>query len=88
MNELSPEQLKQIDGRWKSDVDVKLHDIDARLKVLEAAIVDLVTSVKDLNEILVISKGGLSLLYLIAKVVAAIGIIAGGLYTLKKWLLE
>ncbi len=32
---LSPEELRNIEGRWKSDVDLKLDRADIRLRVIE-----------------------------------------------------
>lgn len=78
--ELSDEEIKRIEARWKSDVDLKL---DA----LTRAIADIKISITELNGVLATGKGGVMFLFIAAKIMAAVGVIAASVYAVKKWLL-
>ena len=77
---ISDEELRRIEARWKSDVDTKL---DA----LTRAIADLKLSIVELNVVLAAGKGGVMLLFIAAKIMGAVGVIAAGVYAVKRWLL-
>lgn len=79
--ELSDEEIKRIEARWKSDVDLKL---DA----LTRSVSDLKLSIVELNVVLATGKGGVMFLFISAKIMAAIGVIAAGVYALKAWVIR
>ena len=85
---MSDDEIRRLEAMWKSDVDKKL---DKLLKFMELSVTrerDLSSSVAELNTILQAGKGGLTMLYLIAKVMGAAAVIAGGIYAVKKWIIS
>lgn len=79
-DDLTPERLRQIEARWKSDVDSKLDELRRSVTALQE-------SIAELNTVLATGKGGVVFLFLAAKIMAAIGVISAGVYAAKKWLL-
>lgn len=79
-DDLTPEKIKWIEARWKSDVDLKLDNLQRSVASLQTAIVEL-------NTILATGKGGVMFLFITAKIMAAIGVISAGVYAVKRWLI-
>lgn len=79
-DELTEAEMRRIEARWKSDVDLKLDALTKSVALLQC-------SISELNSVLATGKGGVALLFLSAKIMAAISVIAGGVYAAKKWIL-
>lgn len=55
-DDLTPERIKQLDARWKSDFDKRLSDLNDRLKELEAAAIRIETIFTQASGVLVFVK--------------------------------
>ena len=97
---MTQEDLKMIEARWKSDVDKKLDalavaienrriDVERRIDKFETSIEHLVRSVDELNGVLATGKGGVDMLFLMAKLAGAFTVIgsalAAVLYLIRNW---
>ena len=80
-DELTPDRLRHIEARWKSDVDSKLDELRRSVAALQA-------SIAELNTVLATGKGGVAFLFIAAKIMGAIGVIAAGVYGFKTWLIR
>lgn len=78
---MSDEEMRRIESRWKSDVDLKLDTLTRSMAELKLSIVEL-------NVVLATGKGGVMFLFIAAKIMAAIGVIAAGVYATKAWLIR
>lgn len=86
--DLTPERLKEIEARWKSDVDKKLDAMQVQLDDLRKVGASLTAQLAELNSILAIGKGGVSLTFFLAKMAAALGVLGTAIYALKTWILK
>ena len=87
-DELTPERLKEIEARWKSDVDRKLDAMQVQLDELHKVGAALTAQLTELSEILAIGKGSVSLMFFMAKIMGAIGVIVASVYAVKAWIVK
>ena len=74
-------QLKNLELQWKSDVDKKLD-------TLVIAVDKMSKEIAELNEVMSIGRGGMTFLFVAAKIMAAFGVIAASVYALKAWVMR
>lgn len=98
----TPEERRATDYEWKRSVDERLgmlltgqHASTAergvlreRIDHLGTSIENMTTSITDLNAVLSAGRGGVAMLYLLAKLCVAMGAIAGAIYATKAWVLK
>lgn len=87
-DELTPQRIEEINVRWKSDVDRKLDAMQVQLDELRKVGASLTAQLTELNDILAIGKGGVSLTFFMAKMMGAIGVIVAAVYAVKTWILK
>lgn len=80
-DEFTTAQLKNHELQWKSDVDNKLD-------MLVIAVDKMSKEIAELNEVMSIGRGGMTFLFVAAKVMAAFGVIAASVYAIKAWVLK
>lgn len=85
---MNRDELREHDARWKSDVDAKLDKLIKFMELMATRERILTESVNELTAVLATGKGGLAILYLAAKVMAAIGVISAAIYGFKTWILK
>ena len=86
--EMTAEEMRRIETSWKSDVDRKLDKLLHFMELMATRERLLTESVDELTGVLATGKGGLAILYLVAKIMAAIGVITAAAYGLKAWILK
>ena len=94
-DEWTPERVRALEARWKSDVDAKLNALVAfmqgaveRERTIAGTVEKLEKSVGELTDILATGKGGLAFLFLSAKVMGAFAVIGAGIYAVKAWIMR
>lgn len=80
-------ELRRIDALWKSNFEDRLDLVKQEVAALKGKLDEMSKAVNDLNSFLNMSKGAKGALMLLAQVIAASGIVAGGLWGIKKWIL-
>jgi len=80
-DEFTTAQLKNHEFQWKSDVDKKLD-------MLVIAVDKMSNEIAELNEVMSIGRGGMTFLFVAAKIMAAFGVIAASVYALKAWVVR
>ena len=85
---MTSDEIRQLEAKWKSDVDRKLDKLITFMELMAARERVLTVSVNELTQVLNAGKGGIAILYLTAKVSAAAGVVLGALYATKQWLIK
>ena len=85
---MTEEELERIESAWKSDVDLKLDKLLKFMELMATREKILTTSVDELADILHTAQGALTMLYLLAKVMAAVSVLTATMYAFKQWILK
>lgn len=79
---------KESELHWRSNIQDAVDQLKRDIAELKAVGEDVKNQLSELNSLLAIGKGGVALTFFMAKIIAAIGVIGGGLYALKAWILK
>lgn len=81
------QQMRELDRNWKSGVDDQLSDLKFEMKALSEKFDAMSKAVTELTDVLNMGKGSKAALILTSQLFAAIAVVWGGLYAIKRWIL-